>query len=70
MTRRFLDLMQRYAFLRRKIDAEKQSRAPNLVRLARLRTLQLRAQQMLEDFVTQRAIRYASRPRLAYARIR
>lgn len=70
MSRRFIELLQRYAFVRREIDAERDRRTPNLVRLARLRTLQLKVQQTIETFVKGRAIRYASRPRLAYARIR
>lgn len=67
MTRRFHDLLQRYAFVRGRIDAERLRRTPSIVRLARLRTLQLKLRQSIRDFVTVRAIRRGSRPRLVYA---
>lgn len=66
MYRRFHDLMQRYALVREWIDAEKRRHAPNLLRLARLRTLQYKIRETITAFVKDRATRRASRPRLVY----
>ena len=66
MSRRFYDLLQRYAFVRQMIDAERTLSAPRPVRLARLRRLQLRLRETLHNFVRASALRRASRPRLVY----
>jgi hypothetical protein len=70
MSRRFHDLLERYALVRRMIDAERTHRTPNLMRLARLRALQLRMREALRDFVRTHAMRRASRPRLVYSAAR
>lgn len=75
MSRRFQDLLDRYAIIRRAFDAERQQPRPSLIRLARLNRLQLVITKRIRAFVEQSAIRRASAPRLtsyppayAYAR--
>lgn len=64
MSRRFQTLLDRYALVRREIDAERISARPSILRLVRLKRLQLLINERLRAFVTQSAIRRASRPRL------
>lgn len=64
MSRRFQVLLDRYALVRREIDALIEQPRPNLMRLVRLRRLQLVISERLQAFVKASAIRRASRPRL------
>ena len=64
MSRRFQTLLARYAIIRREIDAERASPRPSLLRLVRLKRLQLLINDRLRAFVAISAIRRASRPRL------
>ncbi|NOT69798.1 MAG: hypothetical protein HOP09_00545 [Hyphomicrobium sp.] len=64
MPRRFQTLLSRYALVRREIDAERAHPRPSLLRLVRLKRLQLMLNERLRTFVEQSAIRRASRPRL------
>jgi hypothetical protein len=65
MSRRFQNLLDRYAIIRRAFDAERQQPRPSLIRLARLNRLQLVITARIRAFVEQSAIRRASAPRLA-----
>jgi len=73
MNRRFQILLDRYARIRREIDAERIQQRPSQLRLVRLKRLQLLINERLRAFVMQGAIRRASRPRLplrlAHARL-
>jgi hypothetical protein len=64
MSRRFQVLLDRYARIRRAIDFERHHPQPGLLRLVRLKRLQLIIDDRLRSFVAVRAIRRASRPRL------
>ncbi len=65
MSRRFQVLLDRYAIVRRAIDAERQHSRPNILRLVRLKRLQLLINDRIRAFVEARAIRRASAPRLS-----
>lgn len=64
MSRRFQVLLDRYAIIRREIDAERDQPRPNELRLVRLKRLQLLINTRIREFVEARAIRRASAPRL------
>lgn len=64
MSRRFQTLLARYSIIRREIDAERANPRPSLLRLVRLKRLQLLINDRLRAFVEVSAIRRASRPRL------
>ncbi|MBR2536022.1 MAG: hypothetical protein IKE66_08110 [Hyphomicrobium sp.] len=63
MSRRFQVLLDRYAIIRREIDAERDQPCPNELRLVRLKSLQLLINTRIREFVEARAIRRASAPR-------
>lgn len=65
MSRRFQVLLDRYALVRREIDTLLAQPRPNLMRLVRLRRLQLVISERLQAFVKASAIRRASAPRLS-----
>lgn len=64
MSRRFQILLDRYAIIRREIDAERDQPRPDELRLVRLKRLQLLINTRIREFVEARAIRRASAPRL------
>lgn len=63
MSRRFQVLLDRYAIIRREIDAERDQPRPSLLRLVRLKRLQLLINTRIREFVEASAIRRASAPR-------
>lgn len=69
MSRRFQVLLDRYALIRREIDAEREQPRPSQLRLVRLKRLQLLINTRIREFVEASAIRRASAPRYrpAYA---
>lgn len=69
MSRRFQVLLDRYATIRREIDAERELPRPSQLRLVRLKRLQLLINTRIREFVEASAIRRASAPRYrpAYA---
>ena len=65
MSHRFQILLDRYALIRRAIEAERQSPHPSVLRLVRLKRLQLLVYERIRAFVEARAVRRASAPRLS-----
>ncbi len=63
MSRRFQGLLARYAAIRRAIDLERNHPHPSLLRLMRLKRLQLHIDDRIRAFVELSAIRRASCPR-------
>ncbi|HET6390950.1 hypothetical protein [Hyphomicrobium sp.] len=63
MSRRFITLLERLAWVREMIDREQRSGAPSPVRLIRMKQLYLRLSQNLRQMTKQRLIRMASAPR-------
>lgn len=63
MSRRFQVLLDRYGVIRREIESERHRSRPSLLRLVRLKRLQLLINTHLRAFVEASAIRRASAPR-------
>ncbi len=70
MSRRFQGLLDRYAAIRRAIDLERNHPHPSLLRLLRLKRLQLLLDDRIRAFVELSAIRRASVPRFLPAAAR
>lgn len=67
MSRRFQGLLDRYTAIRRAIDLERNHPHPSLLRLMRLKRLQLLLGERIRSFVELSAIRHASVPRFVPA---
>ena len=63
MQKRFHSLLGRYGIVRNALDEERHTSNPDILKLLRLRRLQLLIAQKIEEFVRISAIRRASRPR-------
>ncbi len=67
MSRRFQGLLDRYTSIRRAIELERNHPRPSLLRLMRLKRLQLLLGERIRSFVELSAIRRASVPRFVPA---
>ncbi len=67
MSRRFQGLLDRYAAIRRAIDHERGNPRPSLLRLMRLKRLQLLIDERIRAFVELSALRRAAVPRFVPA---
>ncbi len=67
MSRRFQGLLDRYTSIRRAIELERNHPHPSLLRLMRLKRLQLLIDDRIRAFVELSALRRASVPRFAPA---
>ena len=67
MSRRFQGLLDRYTAIRRAIDHEREHPHPSLLRLMRLKRLQLLIDERIRAFVELSALRRAAVPRFVPA---